>query len=133
MQTSLSFIQCVVVFKMFGVALGLVEASGPEERTTTLDGQLLDKIDQYQDQMTILGDQLMGRIVRTRRGLGYKMHCVPITKKVCKIIKFKEKDTQFCTQVVSEKCYSIDKKNKQGKAGKITGGQKCVRGAPLCK
>lgn len=43
---------------MFGLALGLVETSGPEERRTILDGQLLDKTDRrFWDQMTILDDQ----------------------------------------------------------------------------
>ena len=55
MQTSLSFIQCVVVFKMLGLALGSVETSSPEERTTILDGLWMGKIDQRWDQ--ILGDQ----------------------------------------------------------------------------
>ena len=168
MQASLCFIQCVLVFKMFGLALGLVVTSHPQEDTAILDrqlmdktailelmdktaildgqvmdkraihgGQLLDKMDQLvgisrplHNKEAIRGEQMVThpgswrqedkihdepmlvKIVRRRRGLGYKMHCVPTAKKVCKIIKFREKDTHFCTKVVSEKCYAIDKKNK---------------------
>ena len=42
---------------MFGSALGSVETSSPEKRTQILDRQLLDKIHQRWNQMTILGDQ----------------------------------------------------------------------------
>ena len=54
------------------------------------------------------GSQLTDKITRTRRVLGYKMRCVPATKKVCKKIKYKGKVTLFCTKVASEKCYAID-------------------------
>ena len=54
------------------------------------------------------GRQLTDKIIRTRRVLGYKMRCVPATKKVCKKMKYKGMDTIFCTKVASEKCYAID-------------------------
>ena len=45
---------------------------------------------------------------RHRRGMGYRMHCVPSTKKVCKKIKYKGEETQWCTMVAYQKCYAID-------------------------
>ena len=51
---------------------------------------------------------MMGNVVRRRRGLGYWMQCVPTTKKVCKNIKYKGQDTQWCIKIVYKKCSAID-------------------------
>ena len=58
----------------------------------------------------ILGELLQDKNIRRRqrRGMGYRMHCVPSTKKVCKKIKYKGEKTQWCTMVAFQKCYAID-------------------------
>ena len=54
------------------------------------------------------GELMVGRKARSRRGMGYRMRCLPTAKKVCRSIRYKGKERSFCKFVVHEKCYAVD-------------------------
>ena len=45
---------------------------------------------------------------RQRRGMGYKMRCIPSTKTVCKNFTFKGAKAQFCSVVSVSVCTALD-------------------------
>ena len=45
---------------------------------------------------------------RQRRGMGYKMRCIPSTKTVCKNFNYKGATAQFCSVVSVSVCTALD-------------------------
>ena len=48
------------------------------------------------------------RLSRSRRGMGFRMRCIPTTKRSCKMFKFNGRKSMFCSVKIVKVCAALD-------------------------